>query len=188
MLDRREPPDLRRRVQPDHLDRRPVDRDRRARARCAKPAAIMRDLAHRDQAPLAAPESASTTASSHAPCEREPTWRSTLRVRGRCSSAHELDRLDVVAVVAELVEHADAVDVAPRLRDDDEIGVEVAHDVRDIETHTVEPAEPADPPVRVERRDGEVAMQAEFRCRCVGQAARGGTWGHRGRSRSSSRA
>ena len=41
----------------------------------------------------------------------------------------ELDRLDVVAVVDEIVEHAAAVVLAPRLEHHDDVGVEAAHDL-----------------------------------------------------------
>ena len=60
MTHRREPPHLRRHVQPDDVDRRAVDRRPCTPARNADPRGSARDDAHRDQPPRRAPGSAST--------------------------------------------------------------------------------------------------------------------------------
>ena len=66
-----------------------------------------------------------------------------------------LNRLDAVAVLREVVEESPPVGLAPRLGHDHDIGIEVAHDARDVEAFPVVRAEAAGTPVRVERRERE---------------------------------
>ena len=97
------------------------------RERVARPGRIAPDRAHRDQPAI---EHRETRADARAPtCRRAARVARALFRRARPQlEPHQLDRLDVVAVVAQRVEHADAVRVAPRLGHDDEVGVEAAHD------------------------------------------------------------
>jgi hypothetical protein len=71
----------------------------------------------------------------------------------------ECDGLDAVAVVREVVEDPAPVGLAPRLEHDHDVGVEAAHDPRDVETFAVMRAEAAGSPVRVERSDREFGQK-----------------------------
>ncbi len=111
----------------------------------------------------------------------------------------KFERFDAVTVVGQVVEHTVAVVPAKRLDHDHEIGIEAAHDLRDIEPFPAEGTEAADAPVGVERGEGEIgqtisvsenegAQMPPLRCRSVVPTIRGDTSGRRGRSRSSWRA
>ena len=177
---RPEPPQLRRNVQPDHLDGRAVDRDGE-RERVTEARGVLRNGTHRNQLAVEDGEARAHRELPRAFARHPGSIMAALASMNL--HAHERDGLDVVAVVAQPVEQADTAVVAPGFGDDDEVGAEAANHARHVETNTVEPAEPTDPPVCVERRDREVAL----RYRCAGQAARGGMSGHPDRSRSSLR-
>ena len=70
----------------------------------------------------------------------------------------ELDRLDPVAVADQWVEHAATIVLAPRFAHGDDVGVERAHDLRDVEVLARARAEPTDAPVGVVRGERELSQ------------------------------
>jgi hypothetical protein len=63
---------------------------------------------------------------------------------------------DPVSVVDELVENAATRQLAPRFRDDDDVGIEPAQDLRDIEARSPAPPPAFDAPLGVERGEREL--------------------------------
>ena len=181
--DRARVPELRRRVQPDDVDAVRRRRDTVHAIALRTSGVIAEHLAHRQLAPVAAPAAACTTASSQPPAGRTSPGRHV-----RCLERREVRRAHRPALVCERVEQTRAVVEAERLRYHDDVGVEPAHERGDVEAARAVDADPADAPMRVERRDGERRESTRLRCRCAARAARGGTSGRRGRSRSTSRA
>ena len=160
--------------------------DRAARARDAGPAG-RRDTSPSGSRGDRAPGSASTPRAPTCPSRGTRVAIAVAPARPELER-HELDGLDVVAVVAQRVEHARrrrrrATTRARRRGRRRSRGRSRATSKR---TPWNRPKRPT-PQCALNAATGEVAMPS-VRCRCAGRAARGGTSGRRGRSRSSSRA
>ena len=146
---RREPPEHRRRVDCDDVDHRPVDVDRAHQGR-TRTVRIVRDqsdrqfLARNDREPRADRD-------LHVSLTGNRVTRPPRTDRER----REVERLDVIPVGLEIVEHPAAVGCPPRLDHHHHIGFEGAHGRHDVEERATTAAIAAAAPVGVERGESE---------------------------------